>query len=463
MNREPDRLRQINHMKNSYSNIKSSAMPGNPIRRLGLPLLAALSLFAVRTQAADAIEPATPAVVLIARVHDVIGPISARFMIDAIARAEAEKAECVVFELDTPGGLDDSMRAIVKRMLAAQVPVVVYVGPAGARAASAGTFITLAAHVAAMAPNTVIGAAHPVSVGGEAMETNMSAKVANDAAALIRSLAESRGRNMEWADSAVHQSVSISETEALAKKMIDFVATSMDELLNKLDGRIVKLNDVPRTLRTKSATRIEMQMTWRDRFLAFISNPNVAYLLFMLGLLGIYFELSNPGAVLPGTVGVIAIILAFFAFQTMTINIAGVALMVLAVILFILEIKAATHGVLIIGGLVSMVIGSLMLIDAPEQALRVSWQVIAGAVAVTGVFFAIGAWLSAVALARRPVTGAPGLLGLEGEARSGINPDGGCVFVAGAHWNAMADQEIPNGTRVRVLAVKGMTLKVGAL
>lgn len=432
--------------------------------RLALALLAALALAGAGTQAADAIAPETDRpVVRIARVHDAIGPVSARFMADAIERAEAEKAECVLFELDTPGGLDDSMRLVIKRMLGAQVPVVVYVAPAGARAASAGAFITLAAHVAAMAPNTVIGAAHPVSVGGEAMETNMSAKVENDAAALIRSLAEKRGRNVDWADSAVRQSVSLSETEALAKKVIDLVAPSLDALVKDLDGRVVQINGAPRTIRTVNAICLETQMTWRDRFLAFISNPNVAYLLFMLGLLGIYFELSNPGAILPGTVGVIAIILALFAFQTMPINIAGIALMLLAVILFILEAKIVSNGVLFLGGLVSMVIGSLMLIDAPDPALRVSLQVIFGAVAVTGAFFAVGAWLSAVALLRRPFSGAPGLVGLEGDARSAINAEGGCAFVAGAHWNARADREIPAGTRVRILEVTGMTLKVGPL
>ena len=434
------------------------------IRRLAPALAAALALAGALAPAADAIAPeAGRPVVRIARVHDAIGPVSARFMADAIERAEAEKAECVLFELDTPGGLDDSMRLVIKRMLGAQVPVVVYVAPAGARAASAGAFITLAAHVAAMAPNTVIGAAHPVSVGGEAMETNMSAKVANDAAALIRSLAEKRGRNVDWADSAVRQSVSLSETEALAKKVIDLVAPSLDALVKDLDGRVVQINDAPRTIRTVNAVCLETQMTWRDRFLAFISNPNVAYLLFMLGLLGIYFELSNPGAILPGTVGVIAIILALFAFQTMPINIAGIALMVLAVILFILEAKIVSNGVLFLGGLVSMVIGSLMLIDAPDPALRVSLQVIIGAVAVTGAFFAVGVWLSAVALLRRPVSGAPGLVGLEGDARTAINAEGGCAFVAGAHWNARADREIPAGTRVRVLEVTGMTLKVGPL
>lgn len=431
------------------------------VRRLSPPLLAALALALAGTPSAPAgaAEAGRPAV-LIARVHDAIGPVSAGFMVDAIERAEADQAECVLFELDTPGGLDDSMRLVIKRMLAARVPVVVYVAPAGARAASAGTFITLAAHVAAMAPNTAIGAAHPVSAGGAAMETNMSEKAANDAAALIRSLAETRGRNVEWADSAVRQSVSLSETEALAKKVIDLVAPSTDELLKKLDGMIVRINDEQRTIHTANAECRELQMSWRDRFLAFMSNPNVAYLLFMLGLLGIYFELSNPGAILPGTVGVIAIILAFFAFQTMSINTAGVALMVLAVILFILEVKVVSYGVLFLGGVVSMLIGSLMLIDAPDPALRVSLQVVIGAVAVTGVFFALGAWLSAVALLRRPVSGAPGMVGLEGDARTAVNADGGCVFTAGAHWSARSEREIPAGTRVRVVAVTGMTLKV---
>lgn len=400
--------------------------------------------------------------VLVAKVDGVIGPITAKFMVEAINRAEGQQQECVVFELDTPGGLDDSMRTIIKRIMAAKVPVVVFVAPAGSRAASAGAFITLAAHVAAMAPGTTIGAAHPVAFG-QSMQTdsNMAAKVENDAAAYIRSIAEKRGRNIDWAESAVKQSVSLSETEALERKVIDLLSPSTEALLTMLDGRTVKLNETTVTLKTKGAALTRFEMNWRDNLLHAIANPNLAYILLMLGLLGLYFEFANPGAILPGVVGAISLILAFFAFQTLSVNYAGILLIALAVVLFIVDVMAATHGVLTVGGLIAMAIGSLMLFNQnPDPALRVSLQVIIPVVLVTGAFFMLGAWLSLKAMVRRPVTGAPGLLGLEGEARTLINANGGSVFVSGAHWNALADIEIPAGSRVKVIAVKHMTLKV---
>ncbi|MBI2441544.1 MAG: nodulation protein NfeD [Lentisphaerae bacterium] len=409
--------------------------------------------------------PAGATEVLVAKVDGVIGPITAKFMAEAVDRAEQLKTECVVFELDTPGGLDDSMRSIIKRIMAAKVPVVVFVAPSGSRAASAGAFITLAAHVAAMAPGTTIGAAHPVAFG-QSMQTdsNMAAKVENDAAAYIRSIAEKRGRNIAWAESAVKESVSLSETEALERKVIDLLAPSTEALLTTLDGRTVKLNDTSVTLKTKDAALTHFEMNWRDNLLHAIANPNLAYILLMLGLLGLYFEFANPGAILPGVVGAISLILAFFAFQTLSVNYAGILLIVLAAILFIVDVMAATHGVLTVGGLVALAIGSLMLFNQnPDPALRVSLQVIVPVVLVTGAFFLLGAWLSLKAMVRRPVTGAVSLLGEEGEARTPINPQGGSVFVAGTHWNALADTEIPAGRRVKVVDVRHMTLKVETL
>jgi membrane-bound serine protease (ClpP class) len=400
--------------------------------------------------------------VLVAKVDGVIGPITAKFMIEVIDRAEQQQAECVVFELDTPGGLDDSMRAIIKHIMSAKVPVVVFVAPPGSRAASAGAFITMAAHVAAMSPGTAIGAAHPVAIGQLLQtDTNMTAKVANDAAAYIRSIAEKRGRNIDWANSAVKESVSLSETEALARKVIDLVAPSTAALMIMLDGRTVKLNETTVTLKTKGVALTRLEMNWRDELLHTIANPNIAYILLMLGLMGLYFELSNPGAILPGVVGAISLILAFFAFQTLSVNYAGILLIVLAVVLFIVDIKAATHGVLTVGGLVAMFIGSLMLFNHnADPAMRVSLQVIIPVVLITSAFFALGVWLSLKAMIRRPVSGVEGLVGQEGDARTAINRDGGTAFVAGAHWNAVADAEIPAGRRVKVVAVKQMTLKV---
>ena len=400
--------------------------------------------------------------VLVAKVDGTIGPITAKFMIEAIDRAEQQQAECVVFELDTPGGLDDSMRDIIKRIMSAKLPVVVFVAPPGSRAASAGAFITMAAHVAAMSPGTAIGAAHPVSIGQSLQtDTNMAAKVTNDAAAYIRSIAEKRGRNIDWANSAVKESVSLSETEALARKVIDLVAPNTVTLMTLLDGRTVKLNETTVTLKTKDATLTRLEMNWHDELLHAIANPNLAYILLMLGLMGLYFELANPGAVLPGVVGAIALILAFFAFQTLSVNYAGILLIVLAIVLIIVDIITPTLGVLTVGGLVAMFIGSLMLFNHNlDPAMQLSLQVIIPVVLITGAFFALGVWLSLKSMIRRPVSGIEGLIGQQGDARTAITRDGGTAFVAGTHWNAVADTEIPAGRRVEIVAVKQMTLKV---
>jgi membrane-bound serine protease (ClpP class) len=399
--------------------------------------------------------------VLVARMEGIIGPSSAKYMVHVINRAEREKAECIVFELDTPGGLEESMRTIVKKIMSSKVPVVVYVAPPGSRAASAGVFITLAAHVAAMAPGTNIGAAHPVALGiSGKIDSVMVGKAVNDAAAYIRSIAEKRGRNAQWADAAVRESVSISETEALKLRVIDLIAPSTEALLEAIAGRTVTIGGGSVTLETKDARISNLEMSWSDRLLAVIANPNIAYILFMLGLLGLYFELSTPGAVLPGVTGAICLILAFFAFQALSVNYAGMLLIILAVVLFIVDVKAATHGALTVGGLVAMTIGSIMLFNNPDPALRASLRIIIPVILVTGAFFIIGVVLSIRAMRRRPSSGAVALVGLEGDARTPVNRNGGRVFIAGAHWAAFSDAEIPEGSRIRVIEIKGMTLKV---
>ena len=399
--------------------------------------------------------------VLIARVEDAISPASARFMVRAIEQAKKDGAQCLVIEMDTPGGLDQSMRQVIKSIMASKIPVIVFVAPQGSRAASAGAFIALSSHVAAMAPGTSIGAAHPVSIGQSGqMYSTMSGKVTNDAAAYIRSIAEKRGRNVAWADSAVRHSVSLSETEALKRKVIDLIAPNTSALLDSLDDRKILMDQDTLILRTRSARTVQVEMTWRDRLLAVISDPNIAYIFFMLGLLGLYFEFSNPGAVLPGVVGAISLILAFFAFQTLSVSYAGMLLILLSIVLFIVDVKAATHGVLTTGGIVAMFIGSVMLFNSPDPAMRASLQVIIPVVAVTAAFFVIGVWLSLRALGRKPMTGDKGLLGREGDARTIINHDGGSVFVEGTHWNAWSDAEIAPGAKIKVVAVRGMRLKV---
>jgi len=399
--------------------------------------------------------------VFLARMEGIIGPSSAKYMVHAIERAEAKGAACIVFELDTPGGLEESMRTIVKKIMTSKVPVVVYVAPSGSRAASAGVFITVAATVAAMAPGTNIGAAHPVALGiSGKIDSVMAGKALNDAAAYIRSVAGERGRNAVWAEEAVRKSVSISETEALKLGVIDFIAPSTEALLDTLDGRTVTVARAPVILRTRNVPVVVLAMGWSDRLLAVITNPNIAYILFMLGLLGLYFELSTPGAILPGVTGAISLILAFFAFQTLSVNYAGMLLIILAVVLFIVDVKAATHGVLTVGGLVAMTIGSIMLFNDPDPSLHASLQVIIPVILVTGAFFAIGVVLSLKALRRKPSSGGAALVGQEGDARTPISKNGGRVFVAGTHWNAFSDADIPEGKNVRVVAVKGMTLKV---
>jgi len=392
-----------------------------------------------------------------------IDPVSAEFFKSSLDRARRDGAGLFVVELDTPGGLDASMREIIKATLGSEVPVVVYVAPSGSRAASAGVFITLAAHVAAMAPGTNIGAAHPVSLGsGGEMDTVMTAKVTNDAVAYIRSLAEGSGRNADWAEEAVRRSASLSAEDALQQNVIDLVAGNAVALLDSLDGRVVRTEFREGFLRTRGAARVEIRMGWRERVLSLISNPNVAYVLFLLGLMGLFFELSNPGSILPGILGSICIILAFFAFQTLPVSAAGILLILLAIVLFILEIKVTSYGGLTIGGVVSLILGSLMLFRSPAPSLRVSLEVLIPAVAATVAFFVFAIGMGLRAQRRRKVSGSEGLLGERGVVRIAVGPGraGGKVFVHGEIWSAVSAAEAAEGTPVRVTAVDGLRLRV---
>ena len=392
------------------------------------------------------------------QIDGVISPVTLRLVEMALTRAQAEKAHALVIQLDTPGGLERSMRAICQRLLNAEIPVIVWVGPTGARAASAGVFITLAAHVAAMAPATNIGAAHPVAVGGGVDKESMR-KIENDAAAFVRTIALERGRDADWAEKAVRESVSITEREALKLRVIDVVADSIPDLLTKIDGRTVKTAKGPVTLATKGTVARAIEIGLRDRFLNIITDPNVAYVLMMLGTLGLIFELSNPGAILPGVVGGISLILAFFAFQSLPINFAGVLLILFAIVLFIAEVKVVSHGVLAIGGVVAMALGSLMLYDEPEAGFRVSWLVIIPTVAVTAGIFLFALTFGVRALARRPQLGAEALVGATGTAVGALTGEGQ-IKLQGEIWRAVTDRPIPDGTPVRVVGVDGLTLRV---
>ncbi len=402
---------------------------------------------------------AAPQPVATIEIEGVISPVTLRLVGLAIDRAQAERAQALIIQLDTPGGLERSMRAIVQRMMNAEVPVIVYVAPTGSRAASAGVFITMAAHVAAMAPATNIGAASPVAVGGNADKTMMK-KIENDAAAFIRTVALERGRNAEWAEKAVREAVAITERDALKLKVIDLIADSVPDLLEKLDGRTIKLPKGPVTLATKGAPVRPIEIGFRDRFLNVITDPNVAYVLMMLGMLGLFFELSNPGVILPGVIGGISLILAFFAFQSLPINYAGLLLILFAIVLFVAEIKIVSHGVLAIGGMVSMALGSLMLFDAPEVGFRVSWWLIVPTVLATAGLFLFVVAAGVRALGRPPSTGAEGLVGKTGTVRERLGPEGQ-VMVSGEIWRALAEGEpLEPGAQVRVVGVNGLTLKV---
>jgi len=396
--------------------------------------------------------------IIVINVEVVVNPVMSEFITKSIDAAEKEKANVLVIELDTPGGLDTSMRSIIKKIIASEVPVVVYVSPSGARAASAGVFITIAAHVAAMAPGTNIGAAHPVGVGGK-MDKTMAEKAVNDASAYIKSLAEKRGRNSEWAEKAVRESVSVTEEEALKLNIIDFVAPVIKSLLAVIDQREVQTSTGKHTIQTKGINISYKKMGLRHKILDIISDPNIAYLLMLLGMYGIFFELTNPGVVLPGVLGALALILALYSFQTLPVNYAGLLLIFLAIVLFILEIKITSYGMLTIGGLVSMTIGSIMLFDSPLPFFQLSLKVILPAVIITTLFFSLTVYLAVKAYRRKPVTGTEGLIGLEGEARTDIYQKGQ-VFVHGEIWQAWSDEPVRAGERIIVEKMENLKLKV---
>ncbi len=393
-------------------------------------------------------------------VDGIINPATAKFITDSIDQATQQNAQCLIIELDTPGGLMESMRVIVKKILASNIPVIVYVAPSGARAASAGVFITMAAHIAAMAPGTHIGAAHPVTMGGEGKESKtMTEKVLNDAVADIKATAKTRGRNVDWAEQAVRKSVSITDEEALKLNVIDLISPDLQDLLGKIDGRVVKFNGVTRTLLTKGVQPRSVQMSWRYRFLDIISNPTIAYIFLMLGIYGIFFELSNPGAILPGVVGGIFLILAFYSLHMLPINFAGLALILFSIVLFIAEIKVVSHGLLAVGGVISLFLGSMMLIENPTEYMRISLSVIIPAVLVSAAFFIFAVTMAIKARLSKPTTGMEGLVGEEGTATMPIAPEGK-VSIHGEFWNAISDQPIQKGERVKVIGVTNLKLKV---
>lgn len=427
--------------------------------------------------------------------NQIISPVTHQYVAEAIEQSETDGAECLILILDTPGGLLESTRAIVKRIMNARVPVVVYVGPSGARAGSAGVFITLASHIAAMAPSTNIGAAHPVAIGEkggpvkklirrikratkdelgkpqkpaeeeiveEESKDPMAEKIINDTVAWVTTIAKTRHRNEAWAKKAVTESVSVTEEEAVNEGIVDFVAKDLDELLAKIDGRSVEMLDGPVTLATAQARVVRMPMTARQQFLAVITNPNIAYLLMLLGTLGLVFEFTHPGLGFPGVAGLICVILAMYAFQTLPINYAALALIGLGILLLIAEAQIVSHGLLALGGVIALTLGSLMLVQSPEPSIQISLQVILPVVATLAAIMLVVIQRALRAQTQPVTTGPEGLVGAEGVASTNLDLDG-MVFVNGELWNAGSPVPIRQGERVRVVGVKGLTLKVEKL
>ena len=394
--------------------------------------------------------------IYIIEVSDAISPGTAEFIKDGIEAAEKDEASCLIIELDTPGGLAESMRLIIQDILGSKVPVVVFVSPAGARAASAGVMITMAADIAAMAPGTNIGAAHPVGAGGKDISGKMSEKVINDMVAHAKSVAEKRGRNEKWVEKAIRESVSVTETEALKDSIIDLIAKDTDDLIRQINGRKIKDKGV---LKLDQSEKVIIEPTLRTKILRTISNPNIAYILLMIGLAGLYFELSHPGAIFPGVVGGIALVLAFFALQTLPVNYAGILLIVLAIIFFIMEMKITSYGLLSVAGIISLLLGSLMMFKGTGPDMKLSWRVLLPTLVLVSGFFVFVAGLVFRAQISKPRTGSIGLVGEIGIVKQALVPEGK-VFVHGELWNAKSEQTIAENEKVRVVNVVNLMLEV---
>jgi membrane-bound serine protease (ClpP class) len=398
-------------------------------------------------------------VVYLLDVDGTINPALSDYIIKGIEKAKENNAACVIIRMDTPGGVVTTTKTIIKDMMNAKLPVVVYVAPSGSSATSAGALITMGADVAAMAPGTNIGAAHPVGGGGEQINPVMSEKVVNDLTAYMRGIVAKKGRNAAWAEKAIRESVSITDKEALENNVIDLVADSVPDLLEKLDGRKIEKDGGSLVFKTKGARVERMVPGLRFKILDVIANPNVAYILMMIGGLGIMMELYHPGMIFPGVAGGICLLLSFFALQVLPVSYVGILLIILSVILFILELKIASYGLLSVGAIISLTLGSIMLFETEEAAMRVSWTVIVPTVTVVSAFFIFALGLVVRAWLRQPRTGEQGLIGEVGVALTDLDNEGK-VAVHGEYWNARADRHISKGEKVRVIRVEHLSLVV---
>jgi membrane-bound serine protease (ClpP class) len=401
--------------------------------------------------------------VYVIKIDGSINPSTSDFIDKSIEEAGNNNAECLIIELNTPGGLLKSTRYIVSDLLMSPIPVIVFVSPSGSQAASAGVFITLASNIAVMAPGTNIGASHPVGGQGGQMDSVMSEKVTNDAAAFIRSISEKRKRNVAWSEDAVRKSVSITESEALRDSVIDLIASDVNDLLAKINGREVETSTGKKILNTKDVKIINYESGWFQKLLAIISDPNIAYIFMMLGMWGIIIEFYHPGAILPGVVGGICIILGLYGLHTLPLNYAGLALILLAIILFIAEIKVTSYGMLTVGGVISLLIGSMMLIDTSspfEKAIEISMSVIITTIIIIAATFSVLSYLVLKAHKRKAMGGESGMIGETGEVFEDIVNGKGMVKVLGELWNAESAEVLQKGDKVKVINVHDLTIKV---
>ncbi len=427
---------------------------------LGLVLCAATSSLAQKGNRGSSIMDYPCQTVFVLNLKGTVNPGSAELLKRAIKDARSHPPSCLLVVLDTPGGLVSSLREMVQAVMSSEVPVIVYVAPSGAQAASAGAILTMSAHVAAMAPGTNIGAAHPVGTGSGREGETMAKKAENDIAAMARAIASERGRNPKWAEDAVRSSVSASAREALAMKVIDILAKNQSELLERLDGREINLPSGKVRLIVKRYQLVHIHDTLREKILRTIADPNIAYILLIIGMAGLYFEFAHPGAVVPGTVGALCLLLGLYAMQALPVTTVGLLLLFLAVILFVLEIVVTSYGFLGAAGFVSLVIGSLMLYDTSSTGVSLDASVFYSTIIVLGIFFSVIIYLATSATLSRPKSGIMALEGQKGTVKKKVGPEGGQVFLNGELWTAYSDSPIPEGSQVTVEKVEGLRLKV---
>lgn len=431
-----------------------------------LILLASIAIFADQNDSADSVEGVAateefdaPSLVYLLEIEGAIGTVAADRVVEAIDVCESEAADVLVIRIDTPGGFNDALWPITRAIMNSRVPVVVYVAPVGARAASAGVYMVYSAHIAAMAPSTHLGAAHVVSGSGQPIDSVLTEKIMNDAVASLKAMAERHGRNFEYAERMARESISLTSTEAQEYNVIDLVAETYDDLLEMIDGREVKMAVGTKKINTKNPRTVPLKLSFIQSLLEIISSPNVAFILFSIGGLGIVLELYNPGAILPGVVGGICLILAFYSFRTLPINYAGLFLIIFAIILFLLEVKVISHGLLTIGGVVSLIIGGMMLIDTTDPDMRISTTIVVSVALALGAFIALAFVLAYKARVAKPTTGKEGLLGEIGVVKERIAPSG-YVLVAGELWQATSDEPLEKDVEVVVTEVDNLRIKV---